>query len=109
MATATQEFVQGRVAPLEMAVQNLTAKLDELSNKLISRDADMESSEKRYEEIAKAVEKFGLEIKELTAGGFAQGSDAGRTKGFDDLMKSPALRNVVPKYLMVLISFQENF
>ena len=57
MATAAQDFVQNRVAPLELALQNLTTRFDELTNKLVSRDADMESSERRYEEIAKTVEQ----------------------------------------------------
>ena len=64
---ATQDYVQSRVTPLEMSIQSLTARIDELTNKLASRDADVENAERRFEEVSKTVEKFGQELKEFRA------------------------------------------
>ena len=93
MSMATQEYVQSRVAPLEMTIASLTTKIEELTNKVLSREADMENAERRFEEVSKAAEKLASEWKEFVA---ENGSGNPRTGGgkYEDLMRSPALRNV---------------
>ena len=90
---ASQEFVQNRINPLEMSIQTLTSRIDELTNKLASRGADVESAERRYEEISKTVERFGQELKSFMSDGTGESSK--KPRNFDDLMRSPALRNVI--------------
>ena len=92
---ATQEYVQSRILPVEQAVQKLTEKIDEMSTKLLSRDADVESAEKRFEEISQTVQRVKQELKEL-AEGVPERSGAGGGSRPDELMKSPALRTVSP-------------
>ena len=105
--TATQEFVNSRVYPIESQVQGILQTLDEkkirereideqfeeVKNKLSVRDADFQSTERRVEEVAQLVKKLQEEFQKLkdgTAAGYTD-PDSRKSRG---IMGNPALRNL---------------
>ena len=71
---ASQEFVNSRLYPIEQSVNVLQESLDEIKNRQMSRDADLASAEKRFEEIAKTVEEMKQQIQRIVDGSEEAGS-----------------------------------
>ena len=84
---ATQEWVNSHVFPIEQAVTNLTQQLEETRIQLATRDADLQAAERRFEEIAKQMER--LEQDRQSEGTDTQGERTGSSQS--QLMKKPAL------------------
>ena len=59
---ATVEYVQSRLIPIEQAVAELKDGIEALKVQLLSRDADLQSAERRWEEISS---KFGRLEKDV--------------------------------------------
>ena len=97
MASATQSFVNERVYPIEQALTALTRSVDEMKEnleamkiQLTTRDADLQSAEKRFEEIARQV---GLLEKDRLSDASDEGGEKDTMKT-NSLLRNPALRNV---------------
>ena len=53
MSSASQEYVNSRVFPIENEVKDLKEAVESLRVQVASRDADLASAEKRIEEVAR--------------------------------------------------------
>ena len=105
MATATTEFVNSRVVPIEQSLQILTERFNnkmksmtdaqnEAKDQLASRDADLAAAEKRFEEIAKSVSRVEEEVAARLGNPFDDGpDDKGRRA---KVMQNPAFRSLDP-------------
>ena len=70
MSAATVEFVNTRLFPIEQSVTAVATELKELKEmiaelkvQLVSRDADLQSAERRFEEISSKFEKLERDIR----------------------------------------------
>ena len=70
MSAATVEFVSTRLFPIEQSVTGVTSGLaelkevvEELKLQLMTRDADLQAAERRFEEISAQFEKLERDIR----------------------------------------------
>ena len=99
MANATQEYVNTRLYPVEQAMTNFTSKVAELSDtvealkiQITTRDADLISAERRFEELAAKLDRM-----EKDRNSHYDGSDAGAEKGeakVGGILRNQAFRNL---------------
>ena len=87
MANATQEWVNTRIYPIEQTVESLRVQL-------AARDADLQSAERRFEELAKKLES--MERDRQSEGGSDESGERGGKRTNDGLLRNPALRNLEP-------------
>ena len=96
------EFVQTRLYPIEQKVSQQDEELQkvksefakdlaEMKDQVASRDADLMNAERRFEEIAKKVEKMEMDLKKFIDEGKADGPEGDGRKP-RNIMGNPAFR-----------------
>ena len=81
----TTEGLNARVFPIEQELRGLKDEVAALKIQISTRDADLENAERRFEELAKRMDKVENGSEHSDDGG-------GRSTG--NIMKNPALRNL---------------
>ena len=99
MSAATVEFVNTRLFPIEQSVTGVTsglAKLEEVVEEfklqLMTRDADLQAAERRFEENSAKFDKLERDIRSEVSE--ETGEKTWRSPG--NILRNPALRNVEP-------------
>ena len=91
MATAeVQQYVNQRVTPLEMSMQEMKTQMANLEAQILSRDAEVNNAEKRIEEVAAKLKDVEKTLEERLADEGKSGGD-GRRRG---VLSNPALKNL---------------
>ena len=91
MSNATQQWVSERMFPLERQLQEAQDAIGAINAKWASRDADLASAEKRFEELALKMKELEDAFKNFA--GLPQSGGSGHTS--QGVLRSPALRNLV--------------
>ena len=65
MATATQEWVNTRVFPIEQTTAGLQGDIENLKVKMTSSEADLASAETRFEVIAQKVKDLEKHMEDM--------------------------------------------
>ena len=99
MSSASQEFVNARVFLIEQTVTGMQGSMDELRKdvealklQLLTRDADLQNAERRFEQLARKMES----LEQDKASDAATDGNGERTGGKDGVLRNPALRNLIP-------------
>ena len=91
MSTASQEYVNSRVFPIENEVKDLKEAVEALRVQLTSRDADWASAEKRFEEVARQVDRLD---KDRQSEGSDAGADRDQNTKVSSILRNQAFRNL---------------
>ena len=90
---ATVDFVQSRLIPIEQAVAELKDGIEALKVQLLSRDAGLQSAERRWEEISS---KFGKLEKDVRSEVSDDNGEKTSKNNLSNILRNPGWKTVDP-------------